>query len=66
MLTARRWRAAFLAVIRHAVATPKGRPAGAEFVKVVVEDSKRDGTVRDAITQAGLWRTDAASAAAIE
>ena len=51
-------------VIQHAVATPKGRPAGAEFVKAFVEESKRDGTVRDAITQAGLRRTDMAPAAA--
>jgi polar amino acid transport system substrate-binding protein len=47
-------------VIQHAVATPKGRPAGAEFVKEFVEQSKRDGAVRDAIAQAGLRRTDVA------
>jgi polar amino acid transport system substrate-binding protein len=53
-------------VIQHAVATPKDRPAGAEFVKVFVEESKRDGTVRGAITQAGLRRTDVAPAAPTE
>lgn len=47
-------------VIQHAVATPKGRPAAAEFVKAFVEESKRDGTVRSAITEAGLRRTDVA------
>jgi len=51
-------------VIQHAVATPKGRLAGAEFVKAFIEESKRDGTVRGAITQAGLRRTDVAPAAA--
>jgi len=50
-------------VIQHAVATPKGRPAAAEFVKDFVEQSKRDGTVRDAIAQAGLRRTEVAPAA---
>jgi polar amino acid transport system substrate-binding protein len=50
-------------VIQHAVATPKGRLAGAEFVKAFIEESKRDGTVRGAITQAGLRRTDVAPAA---
>lgn len=49
-------------VIQHAVATTKGRLAGAEFVKEFVEQSKRDGTVRDAIAQAGLRRTDVAPA----
>ncbi len=51
-------------VIQHAVATPKGRLAGAEFVKTFVEESRRDGTVRDAIRQAGLRRADVAPAAA--
>ena len=47
-------------VIQHAVATPKGRTAATEFVKAFIEDSKRDGTVRSAITQAGLERADVA------
>ena len=47
-------------VIQHAIATPKGRHAAAEVVKQFVEQSKRDGTVRDAIAQAGLRRTDVA------
>ena len=51
-------------VIQHAIATQKGKPAAAEFVEVFVEESKRDGTVRGAITQAGLRRTDVAPAAA--
>ncbi len=51
-------------VIQHAIATPKGRPAAAEFLKTFVEESKRDGTVRDAIAHAGLRRTDVAPAAA--
>jgi polar amino acid transport system substrate-binding protein len=51
-------------VIQHAIATAKGRPAAAEFVKIFVEESKREGTVRDAIAQAGLRRTDVAPAAA--
>ena len=50
-------------VIQHAIATPKGRPAAAEFVKEFVDQSKRDGTVRDAIAQAGLRRTDVAPSA---
>lgn len=50
-------------VIQHAIATPKGRPAAAEFVKEFVEQSKRDGAVRDAIAQAGLRRTDVAPSA---
>jgi len=49
-------------VIQHAIATPKGRAAGAEFLGTFVEESKRDGTVRDAITQAGLRRTEVAPA----
>jgi polar amino acid transport system substrate-binding protein len=51
-------------VIQHAIAIPKDRAAAAEFLKTFVEDSKRDGTVRDAITQAGLRRTEVAPAAA--
>lgn len=51
-------------VIQHAIATPRDRPAATAFVKVFVEKSKRDGTVRGAITEAGLRRTDVALAAA--
>lgn len=53
-------------VIQHAVATRKGRSAGATFVNALVEESKHDGTVRGAITQAGLRRTDVAPAAAAQ
>jgi polar amino acid transport system substrate-binding protein len=51
-------------VIQHAGATPKGRPAGAEFVKAFVEGAKRDGTVSSAITEAGWRRTEVPPAAA--
>ncbi len=47
-------------VIQHAVATPKGKAAAAAFVKEFVEQAKRDGTVRDAIAQAGLRRAEVA------
>lgn len=47
-------------VIQHAIATPKGRTAAAEFVTQFVEQSKRDGTVRNAIAQAGLRRAEVA------
>jgi len=50
-------------VIQHAIATPKDRPAAAAFVKEFVEQSKRGGTVRNAIAQAGLRRTDVAPSA---
>lgn len=44
-------------LIQHAVATPKGRRAAAEYVRQFIEESKRDGTIRDAIAQTGLRRT---------
>ena len=44
-------------LIQHAVATPKGRRAAAEYVRQFIEETKRDGTIRDAIAQAGLRRT---------
>jgi polar amino acid transport system substrate-binding protein len=47
-------------LIQHAVATPDGKVAAADYIKQFVEESKRDGTIRDAITQAGLRRTVAA------
>jgi polar amino acid transport system substrate-binding protein len=47
-------------VIQHAVATPKGNVAAATFVKEFVELAKRDGTVAEAIAQAGLRRADVA------
>jgi len=50
-------------LIQHAVATPKGRSAAAEYVRQFIEESKRDGTIRDAIAQAGLRRTAVAPAA---
>ena len=42
------------------VATPKGKAAAAAFMKEFVEQAKREGTVRDAIAQAGLRRADVA------
>lgn len=47
-------------VIQHAIATPKGKTAAAEFVKRFVEEAKRNGTVRAAIADAGLRRADVA------
>jgi polar amino acid transport system substrate-binding protein len=49
-------------LIQHAVATLRGKPAAAAFVKEFVEEAKRNGTVRDAIAQAGLRRADVAAA----
>ena len=49
-------------VIQHAVATPKGRTAAAEYLKAFVEEAKADGTVAEAIRAAGLRRTRVASA----
>jgi polar amino acid transport system substrate-binding protein len=43
-------------VIQHAVATPKGKGAAAEYVRQFIEESKGDGTTREAIVQAGLRR----------
>jgi len=50
-------------VTQYAIATPKGKPAAAEFVTKFVEESKQDGAVRDAIASAGLRRTEVAPAA---
>jgi polar amino acid transport system substrate-binding protein len=43
-------------VIQHAIATPKGRAAAAQYVRKFVEESKGDGTIRDAIASANLRR----------
>ena len=47
-------------VIQHAIATPKGRLAAAQYVKQFIEQSKADGTVRDAIENANLRRASVA------
>ena len=44
-------------IIQHAIATPKGKAAAAEYVKTFVEEAKLDGTVAEAIRSAGLRRT---------
>ena len=44
-------------VIQHAVATPKGKLAASEYIKIFVEEAKSDGTVAEAIRAAGLRRT---------
>lgn len=43
-------------VIQHAIATPKGKAAAAQYVRKFVEESKGDGTIRDAIAKANLRR----------
>ena len=48
-------------VIRHAIATPKGRVAASDYVKAFVEEAKRNGMVARAIQNAGLRRTSVAS-----
>ena len=53
-------------MIQHAIATPKGKTAAAEFVKEFVEQAKRDSTVRDAIAQAGLRRAEVAPVAGMK
>jgi polar amino acid transport system substrate-binding protein len=45
-------------VIEHAVATPKGKAAATQYVRQFVEESKADGTVRDAIAKANLRRAN--------
>jgi polar amino acid transport system substrate-binding protein len=50
-------------VIQHAIATSKGKPAAAAFVKEFVEQGKRDGTVRNAIAEAALRRAEIAAPA---
>lgn len=44
-------------VIRHAVATPKGKPAAAAYVQAFIEDAKASGAVAEAIRAAELRRT---------
>jgi polar amino acid transport system substrate-binding protein len=44
-------------LIQHAIAIPKGRSVAAEYIGQFVEESKREGTIRAAIAQAGLRRT---------
>ena len=44
-------------VIQHAIATPQGKAAAAEYVKTFVEEAKSDGTIAEAIRAAGLRRT---------
>jgi polar amino acid transport system substrate-binding protein len=48
-------------IIHHAIATPKGKAAGAEYVKAFVEEAKVNGTVAEAIRAAGLRRTRVAA-----
>jgi polar amino acid transport system substrate-binding protein len=48
-------------VIQHAIATPKGNAAAAEYVKTFVEDAKVNGTIAEAIRAAGLRRTRVAA-----
>lgn len=48
-------------IIRHAIATHKGKVAASEYVKTFVADAKANGTVAEAIRRAGLHRTRVAS-----
>ena len=48
-------------IIRHAIATHKGKAAGSDYVKAFVVDVKANGTVAEAIQRAGLHRTRVAS-----
>jgi polar amino acid transport system substrate-binding protein len=48
-------------VIQHAIATPKGKTAAAEYVRAFVEEAKLDGTVAGAIRAAALRRTRVAA-----
>lgn len=48
-------------VIQHAIATPKGKTAAAEYVKTFIDEAKIDGTVVEAIRAAGLRRTRVAA-----
>ena len=48
-------------VIQHAIATPQGMTAAAEYVKTFVEEAKGNGTVAEAIRAAGLRRTRVAA-----
>ena len=47
-------------VIQHAIATPKGKAAAAQYVRQFVEQSKADGTIQTAITSAKLRRANVA------
>ena len=44
-------------IIQHAIATPKGKAAAAQYVEAFVEEAKGDGTVAEAIRAGGLRRT---------
>lgn len=48
-------------VIQHAIATPKGKAAAAEYVRAFVEEAKVNGTVAEAIRASGLRRTRVAA-----
>ena len=48
-------------IIQHAIATPKGKTAALDYVKVFVEEAKVNGTVAEAIRAAGLRRTRVAA-----
>ena len=47
-------------VIQHAIATPKGKAAAAQYVMRFVQQSKANGKIRDAIADANLRRTSVA------
>lgn len=49
-------------IIRHAIATHKGKAAASDYVKLFVADAKANGTVAEVIRRAGLRRTRVASA----
>ncbi len=48
-------------VIQHAIATPQGKAAAAEYVKTFVEEAKVNGAVAEAIRAADLRRTRVAA-----
>jgi polar amino acid transport system substrate-binding protein len=48
-------------IIRHAIATHRGKDAASNYVKAFVADVKANGTVAEAIRRAGLQRTRVAS-----
>lgn len=48
-------------VIQHAIATPQGKAAAAEYVRNFVEEAKGNETVAEAIRAAGLRRTRVAA-----
>ena len=48
-------------IIRHAIATHKGKAAASDYVKAFIADVKSNGTVAEAIQRAGLHRTRVAS-----